>query len=212
MAVSPDMLAGHLQNWLARVGYPVRDFQMAPIFGTPMEGGAGASAALSTPGKIDFNKAYMPDIRSAAGRYGKRGKLNEKQLRGLKLLLHEGLHQMRYGRTPEDVYSSQEGRDWEEGATEAATQDLIPILAAQLYGHKMLGADTRMAYGDRPLYEPLTRHVRQMSVFGSKAKKYTDYEARVWRRKFHHADGASRRQMANQAHQARIEWGKRTGR
>lgn len=182
-----------MYNWLSRNGYPVRQFTMGTGSTTP------GAAGNATPGQVLLDPEYARKVNSAAARLGKRGRMNLAQFDGLRVLMHEALHQMRYGRGDGSV------DPFEEGATEAATQDLLPIFARQMYGDSL--ADKSItAYG------PQLRNVRQLSVFGSGAKRYQDYKARVWRRQFLHADSDGRTQMADKARAARVEWGKRTGR
>lgn len=204
-------LLGNIRNFLTQSGYPVRDYSAQPIFGTEAATGTPAGAVgLSLPGEVDFNPSVVEQLRGLQARYGRRGPLTQRQVDALSVATHEGLHQMRYGRTP-DVYVTNQGRDFEEGATEAATQDLLPILTARLFGQRLPGARMRMLTQE-PSYPGLVKNIRQLSVFGSGAKTFTDHDARAWRRSFLHADADHRQQMADQAMQQRVAWGARTGR
>lgn len=202
MATAAD-LGAHMYNWLSRNGYPVRQYTMNTGATTP-----GAAANVS-PGQIVLDPEYQGKVKSAAARLGKRGRMNLTQFDGLRVLMHEALHQMRYGRDPGSAGSAPMAPGnpmwFEEGATEAATQDLLPIFARQMYGDSL--ADKSIS-----AYGPALRNVRQLSVFGSGAKRYQDYKARVWRRQFLHADADGRSRMADAARAARVEWGKRAGR
>lgn len=205
-------LLGNLRNFISRHGYPVRDYSMEPIFGTEAaEGTPAGSVGLSLPGEVDFSPSVVEQLRTVQARYGRRGRLTPKQVAALTTATHEALHQMRYGRTPTDVYATQQGRDFEEGATEADTQDIMPSITAALFGHRMPSQRMR-ALTEQPSYPGLVQNIRQLSVFGSGAGTYTDRAARVWRRSFLHADGAERQAMADAAMQKRLAYGERTGR
>jgi hypothetical protein len=206
----PTLLA-HVRNFLGQAGNPVRDYELGPIFGTPAGEGLGGYSGAALPGVVDFPPEIRKRLAGLGDRYGQRGPLSRRDVEALRVAVHEGVHQMRYGRTP-DVYVTQQGRDTEEGVTEAMTQDLLPILTAKLFGHRMPGAKMRMAQGEMPAYDPQVTDVRQLSVFGSGARTFTDQAARRWRRQLLHADAAERQSMVDQARQARIAWGERTGR
>ena len=196
-------LAGHMRNWLTRNGMPVRDFSTS--FGVP-DGASGRSAAgHALPGQVFIGPRSQRDVQSVAARYGKRGPLTSAQLEALRVMMHEGIHQMRYGRG-EGVA----GR-YEEAATEAMTQDLLPIFTRKMYGHRIAGAGDRfMDVGTD--YEGDVKNLRQLSVFGSGSKKFTDYGARAWRRNFTHATDEERERLSAIAAQARVAWGQRNGR
>jgi hypothetical protein len=85
-------LVGNISNWLTQVGFPVRDFT------TQFSPKAGRSISVSAPGAVYLSPRYAPWFDSAAQRLGTRGKLNAKQVEAIHGLLHESLHQMRYGR------------------------------------------------------------------------------------------------------------------
>lgn len=194
-----------MQNWLARVGFPVRDFTVD--YGNFDHGG------LAAPGKITINEAALRGpLEQVAGRLGKRGRLSFDQTTALGTMMHEALHQMRYGRTPEfyDGHQNMGSPGWyEEGAAEAITQDLLPIFTAKMYGHRLNGPGR---FPNQTAYPGAVNNVRQLSTFGSGAKKFTDRKARVWRRTFLHSDADERQRMIQSATSARAEWGKRTGR
>lgn len=182
-----------MYNWLSRNGYPVRQFTMGT---EPQERPASAA-----PGSVSVSPLTQRSLNSAAARLGKRGRLTSAQWDALGALMHEGLHQMRFGRTP-DVAGSEpmkpgNARWYEEGATEAASRDLLPIFARQMYG------DAVNAPFMQTGYPGAVRNVRQLSVFGSGAKTYRDYKARVWRRQFLHADADGRKKMVDDATAAR---------
>lgn len=214
MALSPPIdvptLLGHVRNFLVQHGNPVRDYGLGELFSQGLAGQVQGNGA-AVPGVVDFPPPIRKTLAGLGDRYGQRGRLRPRDLEALRVAVHEGVHQMRYGRTPE-VYVSQQGRDIEEGVSEAMTQDLLPILTRKLFGHRMPGAKERLAMGDLPGYDPLVTDVRQLSVFGSGARTFTDPAARRWRRQLLHADGAARQSMVDQARQVRIAWGERTGR
>jgi hypothetical protein len=139
--------------------------------------------------------------------------LNDNQVEALRILLHENLHQMRYGRTPDFYGGDAQGTPggYEEAAAESVTQDLLPIFTAKMYGMRLPSAPLRDAAG-RTAYAPQVRNLRQLSVFGSGAGDYTKRPARVWRRTFLHADANERMRMVSDAQSKRVAWGKRTGR
>jgi hypothetical protein len=126
-------------------------------------------------------------------------------VQALEVATHEALHQMRFGRT-QDVYASPQGRRWEEGATQAAARDMLPIITAKLFGDRLPGASSR-DFMQPTTYPGLVQNIRQLSVFGSGAKRFTDHAARVWRRSFLHADEDQRQAMATAAQQARMQLG-----
>jgi hypothetical protein len=198
-----------MQNWLARVGFPVRPSTFA-FSGAP---DATGHAAYANPGATMIGQGLRKNLNSAAARLGKRGALDEEQVAALRVLLHENLHQMRYGRTPEFYQGAAPGTPggYEEAATEAVTQDLLPIFTAKMYGSRMNSAPIRELL-DGTDYPGQTKNLRQLSRFGSGAADYTKRPARVWRRTFLHADADGRQRMVDQATAARVEWGKRTGR
>jgi hypothetical protein len=184
-----------MQNWLARVGFPVRESTFA--YDMPVNAG---HAGYAFPGQVFINPNRRKQLDSVAARWGKRGRLAPEQLESLRILMHENLHQMRYGR------GTSSPDQWEEGATEAATQDLLPIFAAKMYGMKMGSAPLR-EFTDGMDYTDQTRNLRQLSRFGSGAADYTKRPARVWRRTFLHGDTATRQRMADEAMAARVKWG-----
>jgi hypothetical protein len=210
MATAAD-LGGHMHNWLQRVGYPVRGFTTE--YGVPT-GGAPTADGYSLPGKVSINPRLRRGLDGAAARLGARGRLTQQQIDALRVLAHESLHQMRYGRNPEGYTGGQAigtPGGYEEAATEAVAQDLLPIFTAQMYGHKMPSADAR-EFTSPIAYDEQVNNLRQLSTFGSGSKKFSDYNARVWRRNFLHADAARRQELVNEATQARIAWGARTRR
>jgi hypothetical protein len=210
MATAAD-LGGHMYNWLQRVGFPVREYTTQ--YGIPQGGDARAADAWASPGQVYINPKMAKRVDSAAARFGKRGRLNQAQLQAIQVLMHEGVHQMRYGRNPEGYTGGQalgSPGGYEEAATEAVTQDLLPIFAAKMYGHKMPGA--RHVDRSGGTYADLVQNLRQLSTFGSGSKTFTDRNARVWRRNFLHADATQRQELVNQAMQARIAWGQTSGR
>jgi hypothetical protein len=176
---------------------------------TTAAAGPAGSAGYAAPGQVIIDPSYQGKVNSVAARLGKRGRMSFDQLDGLRTMMHEALHQMRFGRDPGVVENSrmnQGGSRWfEEGATEAITQDLLPIFARQMYGDSL--ADKSITVYDAPV-----RNVRQLSVFGSGSKNAQDYKARVWRRSFLHADANTRRDMVAKAQQARVVWGQKAGR
>jgi hypothetical protein len=195
----PTLIA-HIGNFLGQRGFPVRDFRVGGSLDASNIAAGHAGEAL--PGEVGFSRAMLSQLRGLAGMYGRRrGALTDPQVEALRVATHEGLHQMRYGRTP-DVYNTPRGRRMEEAATEAATQDILPIITAKLFGHRMPGARIRDVL-DGTDYPGLTRQIRQLSVFGSGASDFTARPARVWRRSFLHADEAGREQMWDQAVQKR---------
>lgn len=183
-----------MYNWLSRNGYPVRQFTMTTA---PQERPASA-----VPGAVSVSPLTHRSLQSATARLGRRGRLNSAQWDALGALMHEGLHQMRFGRTPgvagADRMQSGNARWYEEGATEAATRDLLPIFARQMYGDAVNAPF--MPTG----YPGAVKNIRQLSVFGSGAKRYQDYKARVWRRQFLHADADARMKMVDAASAARV--------
>jgi hypothetical protein len=198
---TPADLGGHMYNWLSRNGFPVRQYQtnMAP----PEGFAAGSNSGWAQPGRVYLDPKVHVGLKGAAARLGKRGPIRRGEANALQVLMHEGLHQMRYGRSP-DQFTDPDGKPgsqlwYEEGATEAATADLLPIFVRQMYGDRF-GGHTNTAYPDQ------LQNVRQLSVFGSGAKKFKDYKARVWRRSFLHADPNGRQRMVEEAHanQARV--------
>ena len=187
-----------MQNWLARVGFPVRESTFT--YGTPGDV-TSPYHGYALPGQVFINPSQQKGLDSVAARWGQRGRLTPQQVESLRLLMHENLHQMRYGRGTENPDR------WEEAATEAAAQDLLPIFTAKMYGMKLGSAPLR-EFTDGVDYADQTRNLRQLSVFGSGAKTYTDRPARVWRRTFQHGDTATRDRMANEAMAARVRRGK----
>lgn len=185
-----------MQNWLASVGFPVRASQFQYAEDPAITGG------FATPGAVYAGHGQRGALNSVAARWGKRGALTESQVEALRILMHENLHQMRYGRGDGQVDR------FEEGATEAVTQDLLPIFTAKMYGMRIPPNAIRTALGGVD-YPGQARNVRQLSTFGSGAKTYQDRKARVWRRTFLHADSDERLRMADAAMGARVEWGKR---
>jgi hypothetical protein len=200
VAADVPTLLGHVGNFLGQHGFPVRDFQM--VDAANAQAGAAGYAGVATPGHVGFSPAMLAQLRGLAGMYGRRrGQLTDAQVEALRVATHEGIHQMRFGRTPE-VYSTPRGRRMEEAATEAATQDILPILTTKLFGYRLPGARVRDAFGGTD-YPGLTRQLRQLSVFGSGARDFTARPARVWRRTFVHADEAGRERMWDEAVQKR---------
>lgn len=213
-AVPPNV--AYLNNVVAKFltghGFPVRDYSVGGI-GTRDSRAAGEAM----PGQVFFSDAMRPELArlGAYARKGRRGNqvfLGPGEYDAMNVALHEGLHQMRFGRTP-GVYGSiaEIGTPggYEEAAAEAVTQDLLPIFALKQYGTRMPGAtspDRRSAYHGK------VKQFRQLSTFGSGAGKFTDRPARVWRRSFLHADANKRQEMIDAATAARIAWGQRTGR
>lgn len=187
-----------MQNWLARVGFPVRVSQFAYSDDPSM--GAGAA----NPGAIYISQKERKNLNSVAARWGKRGALDDNQIEALRVLMHENLHQMRYGRTPEFYRGNALGTagGYEEAATEAVTQDLLPIFTAKMYGARLPNSALRTALGGTD-YPAQTQNLRQLSVFGSGAKNYMARPARVWRRTFLHSDADARLNMVNAATTAR---------
>lgn len=195
-------LSGHLYNFLSQVGFPVRQFSTSY--------GDMDSLGSALPGEVHINRKGAKDLEGIAALYGKkRGRLSQRQIDSLRVLMHEGLHQMRYGRTPDFYDGSTIGTAGgnEEAATEAVTQDLLPIFTAKMYGNRMEGAKWRTS-----AYPEHVEQLRQLSTFGSGAGKFSDYKARVWRRTFLHATPEARKQMADAALAKRAEWGRETGR
>lgn len=204
--------AGHVRNWLAHVGFPVRDYTVSYADVPNMPN------AYSQPGVVGFGPQGRPGIESLAARYGKRGRLNRRQIESARQVLHEGLHQMQWGRNPHSGQADGQVHNpgagplfWEEGAAEAVARDLLPIFTAKLFGHKLPPAREREQHNVGE-YPHQVRALRQLSVFGSGASKWNKRTARVWRRQFLHADPDARQQMVDRAHAARVEWGRRTGR
>lgn len=198
MATAAD-LSAHMQNWLARVGFPVRASQFSYADRPEVTGG------YATPGAVYVGPSQRKSLNSVAARWGKRGALDDNQIEALRILMHENLHQMRYGRGDGSIDK------YEEAATEAVTQDLLPIFTAKMYGMRLPNAVFRTALEGTD-YPKQTNNLRQLSTFGSGAKSYRDRQARVWRRTFLHSDADARLQMVNQATGARVEWGKRANR
>ncbi len=203
MASAAD-LSAHMQNWLARVGFPVQASQFAYSSDPSMTGG------YATPGAVYVSQRKRKSLNSVAARWGKRGALDDNQIEALRILLHENLHQMRYGRTPDFYQGHAPGTagGYEEAATEAVTQDLLPIFTAKMYGARLPNAQLRTALQGTD-YPGQTKNIRQLSVFGSNAKNYMARPARVWRRTFLHSDPDERMRMVNEATAARVQWGKR---
>lgn len=204
-----QQFAGHVFNWLSRNGFPVRPYTVRN--GADIRAGAQAYAY---PGKIVFGSEAVPKIDAAASRWGRRGRMSEQEVKGASVMLHEALHQMRFGRTPFHNGNDDIGTPigYEEASTEAVTRDLLPIFLAKMYGYRMPKEKTGPFAGHEGAYSRHVKNIRQMSVFGSGAGKWNDYKARVWRRKFHHATPEDREKMAQAALAQRAEWGRRTGR
>lgn len=199
-------LSGHVRNWLTRSGFPVRDFSTR--YGSPL-GGSSTAHGQALPGEVYIGQGASPALTTAAARLGRRGRLSNPQVEALGTLMHEGLHQMRYGRNPEG-YTDREPfspSGYEEAATEAVTRDLMPLFLREMYGDRRNQRDNLST-----AYEPRVQNVRQLSVFGSGAKSWNDYKARVWRRDLLHASTDDRAAMIGRAQQARVAWGSRTGR
>lgn len=206
MALSPAAITfgGHVQNFLGQHGYPVLPYTShveAPR--TP----GSTHVAWAHPGRVNWAPDYVAALEKVANRWGKRGRLTPKQVDTVRVALHEGIHQMRYGRTPGvfegDATKPGTGAYYEEASTEAAARDLLPIFTAKMFGHRIPNADA--VTGD---YQTETQNFRHLSVFGSGAKNYKQQKARAWRRTFNHADAATRQQMAEAAMKARIASGK----
>lgn len=201
----------HVFNFLTQNGYPVAPYTTGVKPYPDPPGVTTNAVAFATPGEVNWTPQYVAALESLAKRLGKRGRLRPGQLGTASNALHEGIHQMRYGRTPSvnsgDRNTPGTGAYWEEAATDAAAADLLPIFAAKMFGHRVPSLDDApLAYGDH------VTNLRQLSVFGSGAKNYKGYKARVWRRQFSHADAETRQRMADEAMQKRIVWGQRTGR
>lgn len=208
-------LNGHLANWLRRNGYPIRDFQVVARGEQPeMNPAFGGYAGVALPGTVSFGgPSGMRDVTAAAARYGKRGKTTASQQAGIELMMHEALHQMRYGRTPQ--VNEGDGAYWEEAATESAARDALPALMAQLYGDRVSTISLRSrnaAHDEAGAYAENVKRLQQLSTFATGAGNYTTRPARVWRRSFLHADAATRQAMLDAANQKRVEWGARSGR
>lgn len=205
-------LAGHVRNWLAQVGFPVRDFRVSydDVINMP--------DAYAQAGVVGFGLRGRPGIESLAARYGRRGRLDPQQIEASRQVLHEGVHQMQWGRNSYSgqadgqVYDPSSGPlMWEEAAAEAVARDLLPIFTAKMFGHKLPPAQVREAR-DPGEYPHQVKALRQLSVFGSGAGKWNQRPARVWRRQFLHAEPVVRDRMREKAIAARVEWGRRTGR
>lgn len=199
MTLSPAAitLTQTVYNWLGQHGFPVTPYQS-------VEGAASAdnrSSASADPGMIYWTPGYSTLLESLASRLGRRGRLTTGQIEAARVALHEGIHQMRFGRTP-GVYQGDytqpgTGAYWEEASTDAVARDLLPIFTAQIFGHKLNPQTITDSY------DLQVTNLRQLSVYGSGSKNYRTYKARVWRRSFNHADQATREQMANAAMQVR---------
>lgn len=190
-----------MRNWLSRNGMPVRDFNTS--YGVPQGGETMQANGYAIPGQVFIDPRAQGRMNSVAARYGTRGRLTQAQIEALGTMMHEGIHQMRYGRS-----DGTNPGPFEEGATEAVAQDLLPIFVRQMYGHRMPGAVKRdQTWG--LAYEGDVKNLRQLSVFGSGAKKFSDHAARAWRRNFSHATLEERERLAGLAMQARIAWGQR---
>lgn len=216
VAVQPQVaaLSQNIYHWLTRNGFPVRDFTVQ--YGTP-DWAQTTDIGNAAPGEVYISPTEAGTLGAVAARRRLGKGLNERQIDAVRVLMHEQLHQMRYGRTP-DVYGSG-SRDagtpggYEEGATEAVTRDLLPIFINRMFGGESFpGAPVPLNGETGAAYPQQVTNVRQMSTFGSGAKSYKDRAARVWRRQFLHADEATRQQMVQQASAARAAWGQRTGR
>lgn len=211
MALTPAAIAfgGHVQNFLGQHGYPVAPYttnvREYPDLAAP------PTKAWATPGRVNWSPSYASALEAIAAKWGKRERLTAKQVDTIRIALHEGIHQMRYARTPElfrgDSATPGTGAYFEEASTEAAARDLLPIFTAKMFGHRIPNQDAVTGS-----YDAETQNLRHLSVFGSGAKDSKAYAARVWRRTFNHADAATRQQMAAAAMQKRAVWGKETGR
>lgn len=205
-------LSQNINQWLVRNGFPIRDFTLG--YGATPAGDLGLAGA----GTVTLDPSLAASLAGAGSRLGTRKGAKLNQIAAIQALMHEQLHQMRYGRDP----SSYNGdltpgtpSAYEEGADQAVTQDLLPI-----YLNKVFGGQAVPGFGGIPTgrfqesggYSDLVNNVRQLSTFGSGSKKFSDYGARVWRRTFLHADDQTRQQMVQQATAARQAWGQRTGR
>lgn len=193
--VTPAVLAGHVQNFLGQHGFPVRPFTLSEQpHGEEMSWARGRAL----PGEVTLSGQTMAGVKRAAGRYGRRGRLSPEEIEGLEVLLHEGVHQMRYGRTPDFYGSRFEGHGfWEEAATQAVARDLLPILTRKLFGHRM-PRPARVASDDYragEMYPGGVRSVRQMSTIGTRSKHFQTWAARDWRRRFSHATPEERDRM-----------------
>lgn len=191
-------LVGHTFNWLQRRGFPVRDTRVVETPAGPTPRGNGSYAyAWARPGEVSF---AGEDVAKLAARYGKRGPLNDEQLSAANTTLHELIHQMRYGRSPEIFSGPDEGPGyWEEAATEAAARDLLPNFVRDLFGHRMRGP------GDNPstYYEDRVPRFRRLSAAAApSAKGWRGIPARQWRRTFSHSGVDERERMILEAERA----------
>lgn len=193
-----ETLAGHVRNFVTQRGFPVVPFEVVD----GISAGASQDAdGLALPGRVSFSQAARGGVEAAARRYGKRGRLNDRQVEGLRLMLHETLHQMQYARNPKDYHGSDTGDGfWEEAATEAVTQDLLPILTRSLYGHRMppAGRTAAEAHVAGDSYAGRLRSMRQASTILSGSGNYQDYGARRARADFLRAPADVRNGMLAQ--------------
>lgn len=185
-----------LTHFLNRSGFSPRDFTVGGISGTSLAPGRIGRGGVALPGRVDFGPGVLGSVQAAAIRMGRRGPLNQRQIRGIRTGLHEGLHQVRYGRTPEVATANVA---WEEGVTDAVTRDLLPIAARKLYGRQMMGTRRRERRIGPQQFDAEVRNIRQLSVFGSGAGRWEDYKARAWRGRFQRAEQGERQKMHDAA-------------
>lgn len=186
---------GHMANWLRRNGFPIRDTQVMPDAELQARRALGNQGhyAFALPGVVAFDQAG-PDVANVAARYGRRGRLNTRQLAGAQVALHELIHQMRYGRTPDFYTDTNSGPGWwEEAATEAAARDLMPNFTRELFGHRMPQVEQYAGSN----YDDRTHYLRRLSAAAApNAKGWRGIPARQWRRAFSHATPEQRDAMA----------------
>jgi len=185
-----------IASFLHARGNPVSQYQRNAIEDPASFGARGGGKAL--PGKVDYSgfarRAVLAAERRMAARRG--APVNQLQLYGLHVGLHEGLHQMRFGRTPEVAEAN---LAWEEGATDAVARDLLPLAARRFFGHRMMPTRRREALTPERSYDQEVGNIRAISVALSGARRYEDIAARRKRREMLHADADQRRVLAEQA-------------
>lgn len=191
-------LVGHARNWLGRNGFPLPPTR---VIADPASHPAGdrGGFAWAQPGEVAFEGAGA-DVASLASRYGKRGRLNDRQTYAAQTVLHELIHQMRYGRTPDFYRSPEEGPGWwEEAATEATARDLLPNFTRELFGHRL--RNTAQFQGND--YDDRTTYLRRLSGAAAlNPKGWRGIPARQYRRTFSHATPEDRELMARAAQEA----------
>lgn len=231
----PNDLGGHLANWLRRVGYNVQtpkevvfvddfgDFTTTiPGEDEPSSANDPRVGALSGAMGVHIGPSWQPSVSRLAQLYGDRNRpMDQADLDAVDLLNHELIHQLRVkdggwapGYTTDDLL-------WEEAAAQQAADDLRAAVAKQMFGHTYKKPrmpkwpdrheDVRRAQSNPDRRDRQIAY-RQLSVFGSGAGKYTDRDARLWRRKFANVGGDERARMIQEATNRRLEWGKKTGR